>query len=226
MFDLRSYRETCDALHAPAEKIEEVIAMTEHKKHTVRQPVRAALIAAAAIALMAVGVSAANPEGFQEFWYRFAQVTQVDPYRADITTEEGEKVTVMNVPHTHLENRDGRAILVMDGRDVADITEALEKEQHYVYGETTTGSKISLTVNGTLETWSIKTDVGTLTEDGSYNWFGGVTTTSEDWNTSLSAQIIDNGNALFNSVEASEGGLVAEVETTVCITDADDAPQP
>ena len=63
MFDPRSYRELCGELRAPAEKIEEIIAMTKdasYKKN--RRPVRAALVAAAAVAMMAIGVSAANPE--------------------------------------------------------------------------------------------------------------------------------------------------------------------
>ena len=46
MFDPRSYREACDRMTLDAEKIEEMIAMTENtSKKTVRRPARVALLA-------------------------------------------------------------------------------------------------------------------------------------------------------------------------------------
>ena len=66
MFDL--YREACRELRAPEDKIEEIIAMTEKTSKKRIRPLRTALIAAAAVAMMVVGVSAANPEGVQEFF--------------------------------------------------------------------------------------------------------------------------------------------------------------
>ena len=119
MFDPKLYREACRELSAPEDKIEEIIAMTEktNKKHF--RPLRTALIAAAAVAMMVMGVSAANPEAAQEFWLTLRNAVQVDQYRMDLTTEEGEKVSVISVPEARLENRDGRAVLMVNGEDAA-----------------------------------------------------------------------------------------------------------
>ena len=139
MFDPKLYREACRELRAPEDKIEEIIAMTEKTNKKKIRPLRTALIAAAAVAMMVVGVSAANPEATQEFWLTLRNAVQVDQYRMDLTTEDGEKVSVISVPQAMLENRDGRAILMVDGKDVADITDALSREQHYVYEDVAEG---------------------------------------------------------------------------------------
>ena len=218
MFDPKLYREACRELSAPEDKIEEIIAMTEktNKKHF--RPLRTALIAAAAVAMMVVGVSAANPEAAQEFWYTLRNAVQVDQYRMDLTTEEGEKVSVISVPEARLENRDGRAVLMVNGKDVADITDALAQDQHYVYEDAAEGSKISVTVDGTIDNWTMTADVGKLEEDGTYNWFGGVTTTSEDQDDSLGAQIFEGGafSEVFTSVNVNEN-TDPDAEVTVGI---------
>jgi hypothetical protein len=218
MFDPKLYREACRELSAPEDKIEEIIAMTEktNKKHF--RPLRTALIAAAAVAMMVMGVSAANPEAAQEFWYTLRNAVQVDQYRMDLTTEEGEKVSVISVPEARLENRDGRAVLMVDGKDVADITDALAQDQHYVYEDAAEGSKISVTVDGTIDNWTMTADVGKLEEDGTYNWFGGVTTTSEDQDDSLGAQIFEGGafSEVFTSVNVNEN-TDPDAEVTVGI---------
>ena len=218
MFDPKLYREACRELSAPEDKIEEIIAMTEktNKKHF--RPLRTALIAAAAVAMMVVGVSAANPEAAQEFWLTLRNAVQVDQYRMDLTTEEGEKVSVISVPEARLENRDGRAVLMVTGKDVADITDALAQDQHYVYEDAAEGSKISVTVDGTIDNWTMTADVGKLEEDGTYNWFGGVTTTSEDQDDSLGAQIFEGGafSEVFTSVNVNEN-TDPDAEVTVGI---------
>ena len=218
MFDPKLYREACRELSAPEDKIEEIIAMTEktNKKHF--RPLRTALIAAAAVAMMVMGVSAANPEAAQEFWLTLRNAVQVDQYRMDLTTEEGEKVSVISVPEARLENRDGRAVLMVNGKDVADITDALAQEQHYVYEDAAEGSKISVTVDGTIDNWTMTADVGKLEEDGTYNWFGGVTTTSEDQDDSLGAQIFEGGafSEVFTSVNVNEN-TDPDAEVTVGI---------
>lgn len=192
--------------------------MTEktNKKHF--RPLRTALIAAAAVAMMVMGVSAANPEAAQEFWYTLRNAVQVDQYRMDLTTEEGEKVSVISVPEARLENRDGRAVLMVNGKDVADITDALAQDQHYVYEDAAEGSKISVTVDGTIDNWTMTADVGKLEEDGTYNWFGGVTTTSEDQDDSLGAQIFEGGafSEVFTSVNVNEN-TDPDAEVTVGI---------
>lgn len=192
--------------------------MTEktNKKHF--RPLRTALIAAVAVAMMVMGVSAANPEAAQEFWLTLRNAVQVDQYRMDLTTEEGEKVSVISVPEARLENRDGRAVLMVNGKDVADITDALAQDQHYVYEDAAEGSKISVTVDGTIDNWTMTADVGKLEEDGTYNWFGGVTTTSEDQDDSLGAQIFEGGafSEVFTSVNVNEN-TDPDAEVTVGI---------
>ena len=218
MFDPKLYREACRELSAPEDKIEEIIAMTEKTNRKQFRPLRTALIAAAAVAMMVMGVSAANPEAAQEFWLTLRNAVQVDQYRMDLTTEEGEKVSVISVPEARLENRDGRAVLMVNGKDVADITDALAQDQHYVYEDAAEGSKISVTVDGTIDNWTMTADVGKLEEDGTYNWFGGVTTTSEDQDDSLGAQIFEGGafSEVFTSVNVNEN-TDPDAEVTVGI---------
>ena len=225
MFDPKLYREACRELRAPEDKIEEIIAMTEKTNKKKIRPLRTALIAAAAVAMMVVGVSAANPEATQEFWLTLRNAVQVDQYRMDLTTEEGEKVSVISVPQAMLEKRDGRAILMVDGKDVADITDALARDQHYVYEDVAEGSKISVTVDGTIDEWTMTADVGKLDEDGTYNWFGGVTTTNEDQDDSLGARIFEGASfgEVFESVNVEENAD-SDVELTVgiyAVTDND-----
>ena len=185
MFDPKLYREACRELRAPEDKIEEIIAMTEKTNKRRVRPLRAALIAAAAVAMMVVSVAAANPEGMEEIWLTLRNAVRVDQYRTDVVTDSGEKVSVISVPQARLENRNGRAVLMVNGKDVADITDALAQDQHYVYEDVAEGSKISVTVDGTIDAWTMTADVGKLDEDGTYNWFGGVTTTSEDQDDAL-----------------------------------------
>lgn len=225
MFDPKLYREACRELTAPTDKIEEAIAMTEKTNKKRVRPLRAALIAAAAVAMMVVGVSAANPEGVQELWLTLRNAVQVDQYRTDLVTDSGEKVSVISVPQASLENRDGRAVLVVNGQDVADITDALAQDQHYVYEDAAEGSKISVTVDGTIDQWTITADVGKLDEDGTYNWFGGVTTTNEGQDDSLGVGHIFEGGAfgeVFASVNVAENpDPDAEVTVGIYYADAD-----
>ncbi len=219
MFNPRLYREACREITAPEDKIEEIIAMTEKTNKKKVQPLRTALVCAAAIAMMVVGVSAANPEAAQEFWLTLRHAVQVDQYRMDLTTEDGEKVSVISVPQAVLENRDGRAVLMVNGKEVADITDALSREQHYVYEDVAEGSKISVTVDGTIDKWTMTADVGKLDEDGTYNWFGGVTTTSDDPYDGLGGQI-SNVTDVFTSVSMGENAD-PDAEVTVGIYYAD-----
>lgn len=164
MFDPKLYREACRELRAPEDKIEEIIAMTEKTNKRRVRPLRTALIAAAAVAMMVVSVAAANPEGVQEFFYNIASVIQVDQYRRELTTTDGEKVTVFGIPEASVENRDGRAILVIDGKDVADITDELKADGRYQYKETTdAGTYLTVAVEGWVDDWTAEVSVG---EDG------------------------------------------------------------
>ena len=220
MFDPKLYRDACRELRASEEKMEEIIAMTEqNRSKRTRRPLRTALIAAAAVTMMVVSVAAANPEAAQEFWLNLRNAVQVDQYRLDLTTEDGEKVSVLSVPHARLENRDGRAILMVNGEDVADLTDALAQEQHYVYENMAEGSKISVTVDGTIDQWTMTTDIGKMEEDGVYNWFGGVTTTSEEPDKALMPDaVLENGafDGVFSSVTVPEN-TDPDAEVTVGI---------
>lgn len=164
MFDPKLYREACRELRAPEDKIEEIIAMTEKTNKKRIRPLRTALIAAAAVAMMVVSVAAANPEGVQEFFYNIASIIRVDEYRRELTTTDGEKVTVFSIPEASVEARDGRAILVLDGKDAADITDALKSEGRYTYEDTTAeGTRLTVAVEGWLDHWTAEVTIG---EDG------------------------------------------------------------
>lgn len=156
MFDSRLYREACRELRAPEEKVEEIVTMSQQNHTKSRRPVRAVLIAAAAAAMMAVGVSAANPQAVQELFFQIATVIQVDEFRQEMTTEDGEQVTVFHTPEVYVENRAGRALLVVNGEET-DITDALLQDGRYVYEQTTEGdTKLSITVTGSPEKWEME----------------------------------------------------------------------
>ena len=95
MFDPQVYREACGKMTVPQDKLEEMIVMTQAKEKKVRRPFRAALIAAAAVAMMVVGVGAANPEAVQELFVQIATVVRVDEYRQEmVTSAEQWEITV------------------------------------------------------------------------------------------------------------------------------------
>ena len=218
MFDPKLYREACRELRAPEDKIEEIIAMTEktNKKHI--RPLRTALIAAAAMAMMVVSVAAADPEGFESFLINIGTVVRVDRYRSDVTTKDGETFSMVESPEAKVENRDGRAILVVNGEDAADITDALAQDQHYVFEDFTEDTRITITVDGTIEKWTLVKEVGIVKADGSYHWFGSDTVTSEDVDTNM------NGGVFFNAdifKDSSVDVADAEVTTGMYVTTTD-----
>ena len=215
MFDPKLYREACRELKAPEDKIEEMIAMTENTNKKARRPLRTALICAAAIAMMVVSVAAANPEAIQELFWSFGSVVQIDRYRSDVTTEDGDTFALLSLPAAKLENRDGRAVLILNEEDVADITDDLAQNQHYVFEDFSEDTKVTVTVDGTIDEWTIKTAIGVVKEDGTYDEFGGETVTYEDVNTSL-------GGGAFFSRELLDGRSInvmdAEITTGTYVT--------
>ena len=215
MFDPTLYREACRELTAPEDKIEEIIAMTEKTNKRRIRPLRAALIAAAAVAMMVVSVAAADPEGFESFILDIGSIVRVDRYRSDVTTEDGETFSMVASPDAKVENRDGRAILVVNGEDAADITDALAQDQHYVFEDFTEDTRITITVDGTIEKWTLVKEVGIVKADGSYHWFGSDTVTSEDVDTNM------NGGVFFNAdifKDSSVDVTDAEVTTSMYVT--------
>ena len=205
MFDPKLYREACRELRAPEDKIEEIIAMTEktNKKHI--RPLRTALIAAAAVAMMVVSVAAANPEMVEDLTYRIASIIRVDKYRMEMTTEDGEQINVYSIPEAAVENRDGRAILTLDGEDIADITDVLKTEGYYTYESTSGESRLIVRVGGTAEKWTATVKIGDT--DGPVYTFS----SDSEGNGSASAPTVP--------VEAEDGSYVS---TTVTVHDSEE----
>ena len=115
---------------------------------------------AVAAALMLISVAAANPEGVQAFFNNIASVVQMDQYRKDLTNVDSETVAVYKIPQPSVENRDGRAILVIDGKDAADITDALRTEGRYTYDLESEEGQLHIVVEGTTEEWSATVMIG------------------------------------------------------------------
>lgn len=107
------------------------------------------------MAMMVVSVAAANPEMVEDFTMRIASIIRVDKYRMDITTEDGERVMVFSTPDASVENRNGRAILVIDGEDVADVTNALNREGRYEDTIVDENNQMHIIVEGTAENWTV-----------------------------------------------------------------------
>ena len=217
MFDPKLYREACRELTAPADKIEEVITMTKNTGKKRMRPLRTALVCAAAVAMMVVSVAAANPEEFQIFLQNVASYVQVDRYRADVTMDGGETFSMLSVPQSRLEKRDGRVLLMVNGEEAADITDALAREQRYIFEDFSDDTRFTITVDGTAEVWSITSEMGVINADGSYTKFGSVTTTSED--------PTDSSSGVFFNWDPSAGAADAadmEVTTGMYVTTTDD----
>ena len=169
MFDPREYREVCRELRAPEKKIEEIIAMTEQRTHKRRfRALGTGLAVCAAAATMVVGVAAANPEAAQEFFAHITSVVTVGEFRRDLTTEEGEQVTVLELPQATVENRDGRAILVVDGEET-DVTDQLKAAGSYTRELSFGGTQVTVTVEGSATEWMLTTAFETL--DGGLQTF-------------------------------------------------------
>ena len=142
MFDPREYREACRELRAPEKKIEEIIAMTEQRTHKRRfRALGTGLAVCAAAATMVVGVAAANPEAAQEFFAHITSVVTVGEFRRDLTTEEGEQVTV-------------------DGEET-DVTDQLESTGRYTCTASSDGTQVAITVEGSAAEWTLTTEVKT-----------------------------------------------------------------
>ena len=123
MFDQSSYCNDCAKITLGADKIEEMILMTENqKKKALRFPKRAALLAAALVAALCLTAAAAEVPAVQEF---FATVF------ATISTN-GDLATGLTLPTVAVEEREGRSILIVNGEET-DVTDALAKEGKYLY---------------------------------------------------------------------------------------------
>lgn len=167
MFDPRLYRNACSELRPSEEKIEEMIAMTANHepKKKIRHPLRMGAVIAATMALLTIGASAAaNPEMVESFTMQIASVFQVGELRQDLTTDTGETVTALEIPEARVEDRDGRAVLAVMGRET-DITDALTKEGRYEYKYEDEGTWLTILVEGTPEDWTMTTSTGASGEE-------------------------------------------------------------
>lgn len=123
MFDRSSYCNACAGMTLGADKIEEMIVMTENQeKKALRFPKRAALVAAALAAALCVTAAAAEVPAVQEF---FATMF------VTISTKDGVAAG-LNIPNVAVEEREGRSILIVDGEET-DVTDALAREGKYLY---------------------------------------------------------------------------------------------
>lgn len=155
------YRETFSALRPSEARVQEVMDMTNSKTRRRRLGRRTlgALAACAALCLMVVGANAATGGAVME-WV-LSVVEMEDPFRAGATLEDGSGVDII-LQRAWVEDRDGRAILVMPGEEV-DITQALETDGVYHYQGTAEGWTLRAQVTGTAEDWTITLEA----EDGS-----------------------------------------------------------
>ncbi len=120
MFDPKMYRNACDRLTLDAEKLEEMIAMTENTnaKKRLSRPMKTVLIAAACVAALTVTAMAA-PVVQQLF------MTYTITYADDSTQ------TAFTMPTLALAEREGRSILTVDGVET-DVTDAFAQDGQYV----------------------------------------------------------------------------------------------
>lgn len=178
MFRPDTYRDACDGLRLGAEKIEEMIDMTENQnKRTVRRPLRVAVIAAAIAAALGVTASAAQLPAVQDII-----ITLKSTFFVTGTGEDGSFVGV-KLPEVSLDG----TVLTVDGETV-DIAEALAKDGEYTYHKDLGDSSFDVTVkaDGSYtvtgydaddnEVVTYTSEAGTDPADGKYS----VTITGED----------------------------------------------
>ena len=152
---------------------------------------------------LGISVGAVNTEPVQEFLYHISTAVQVGVFRQDITTEEGVDLTIYHMPEVSLEDRDGRAILLLDGEET-DITDALAQDGHYTFQQQSEGTVLDLTVTGSVQDWTLTCSVHGEGEEGPvYTYTGG--------GADSSTVTVDTGDEVSGvvSVEPKESGLTA-----------------
>lgn len=210
MFDPRLYRNACSELRPSEEKIEEMIAMTTNHepKKKIRHPLRMGAVIAATMALLTIGASAAaNPEAVRELTFHIAPVLNVGQLCQDMTTDTGETITTLEIPQARVEDRDGRAVLAVMGRET-DITDALTKEGRYEYKYEDEGTWLTILVEGTPEDWTMTTSTGASGEERMIS----VVTTKEkqDHDTALAPDYVTE----VPSGQSGDGASTGEVSVS------------
>lgn len=132
MFDPKTYQHDCARLTLDAEKLEEMIAMTENtKKKPMSRTLRTALVAAACVAALVVTAMAAP--AIQSIFTTYT-----------ISMKDGDANVVVPVIQTYAEN--GHNYLVVD-EETIDITEAMEKDGKFTM-KTKDGHQVNVTQDG------------------------------------------------------------------------------
>ncbi len=164
MFDTNKYRNVCGQVHLDAEKLEEMIAMTENTnpKKRLTRPMRTALIAAACVAALCVTALAAVP-AVQQLFTTYTVTVKSD----------GDLKTAITVPPMSLEDRDGRSILTVDGEEI-DVTDAFAKDGKYTFERE--GAAITVDSEGWVDTQT----AGDEPISYSYNLYGKTHADSDD----------------------------------------------
>ena len=192
MFDRKSYLDTISALRADPDKLEEIIKMKENDRRHIPHSLRPVAAVAAALALLGISVGAVNTEPVQEFLYHISTAVQ-----------EGVDLTIYHMPEVSLEDRDGRAILLLDGEET-DITDALAQDGHYTFQQQSEGTVLDLTVTGSVQDWTLTCSVHGEGEEGPvYTYTGGEADSS--------TVTVDTGGEVSGvvSAEPKESGLTA-----------------
>lgn len=71
-----------------------------------------------------------------------------------VAVNESRKL-LRSLPDASVENRNGRTILVIDGEDVADVTDALNREERYEDTIVDENNQMHIIVEGTAENWTV-----------------------------------------------------------------------
>ena len=174
MFDRKSYLDTISALRADPDKLEEIIKMKENdRRHIPHLPAPRAAAVAAALALLGISVALSTPNRSRSSCTTSPPPFRWACFRQDITTEEGVDLTIYHMPEVSLEDRDGRAILLLDGEET-DITDALAQDGHYTFQQQSEGTVLDLTVTGSVQDWTLTCSVHGEGEEGPvYTYTGG-----------------------------------------------------
>ncbi len=129
------------------------------KRRRVSRRALTALAACAVLCLSVVGVNAAT-DGAVMGWV-VSVLGMEDPFHTTGTLADGTVVDI-TIQNAWVEERDGRAILVMPHEEV-DITEALEADGIYQYAYTADGYTLRAEVTGTAADWTITVELDTET---------------------------------------------------------------
>ena len=93
------------------------------------------------------------------FWRRTS--VPLEEWRETAAPEDPERAEALRAVEASVEDRDGRAILVIDGEDVADITDELKSDGRYYYEDTTdAGTYLTVAVEGWVDDWTAAVSIG------------------------------------------------------------------